>query len=278
MTWGEEFNFLVTNRIPRRWLTLWVGWLSRIEQPWVRGCSMALWRAFSPLDLRDAKKAHFDSVHDCFTRELKADARVIDPDKRVLVSPCDAIIGAFGTVEDGVVYQTKGFPYALSDLLPNPELVDRYRHGRYITLRLASYMYHRFHAPYDLEVQRVTYILGDTWNVNPVAVKRIQNLYCKNERAVIECALKPGGMLVTIVPVAAILVASMRLKFIDVRLHLQYQGPNVIPCSATLSKGEEMGWFEHGSTILMFVPPGVILRDGLKGGEFVQMGEGLFTL
>jgi len=277
MTWGEEFNFLVTNRIPRRWLTLLVGWLSRIEHPWVRGPSMGIWRALSPLDLSDAKKAHFDSVHDCFTRELKGGARVIDRGEGVLVSPCDAIIGAFGTVQDGVVFQAKGFPYALSDLLPDPALVERYRKGQYVTLRLASYMYHRFHAPYDLEVQRVTYISGDTWNVNPVAVKRIQNLYCKNERAVIECALRPDGPVVTIVPVAAILVASMRLKFIDVRLHLRYRGPNVIPCSVGLTKGDEMGWFEHGSTILMFVPPGVFLRDGLKGGEFIQMGQGLFN-
>ena len=134
-----------------------------------------------------------------------------------------------------------------------------------------------FHAPYDLEVRRVTYISGATWNVNPVAVKRIQNLYCKNERAVIECALLPAGPVVTIVPVAAILVASMRLKFIDVRLHLRYRGPNVLPCSVVVAKGDEMGWFEQGSTILMFVPLGIFLRDGLKNGDFIQMGQELFT-
>ena len=71
-------------------------------------------------------------------------------------------------------------------------------------------MYHRFHAPHDCTVQRVTYISGDTWNVNPIALRRIEKLFCKNERAVIEARLGNGDLL-TIVPVAAILVACIRL-------------------------------------------------------------------
>lgn len=276
MTWREDLNFLVTNRIPRRWLTLMFGWFSRIEHPWVRALSLTLWRGVSPLDLSDAKKTRFVSVHDCFTRELKDNARPIDADPTLVVSPCDAIIGASGTVEDGIVLQAKGFPYALTDLLPDPALVDLYRHGQYVTLRLASYMYHRFHAPHDCVVRRVTYISGDTWNVNPVALQRIERLFCKNERAVIECSVLPDGPLITLVPVAAILVASIQLRFVDVRLHLRYSGPNVIDCAATLKKGEEMGWFEHGSTILVFVPPRLQLCPRWRSGDFVRTGQGLF--
>jgi phosphatidylserine decarboxylase len=275
MTWREDLNFLITNRIPRRWLTLWFGWFSRIETPWIYAASMALWRMISPLDLSDAKKAQFTSVHDCFTRELRDGARPIDKDPNVVASPCDAIIGASGTVEDGMVLQAKGFPYALTDLLPDPALVEAYRIGTYVTLRLASYMYHRFHAPYDCQVRRVTYVSGDTWNVNPIALKRIERLFCRNERAVIECALSPEGPLITLVPVAAILVASIQLKFLNVRLHLKYPGPNVIECNATLKKGEEMGWFEHGSTILIFAPPGFALCSKWRSGDFVRAGHGL---
>lgn len=93
----------------------------------------------------------------------------------------------------------------------------------------------------------------------------------------IECALRPAGPVVTIVPVATIFVASMRLKFIDVRLHLRYRGPNVLPCSVVVAKGDEMGWFEQGSTILKFVPLGVFLRDGLKRGILSRWGQELFT-
>ena len=98
---------------------------------------------------------------------------------------------------------------------------SRYRDGRYVTLRLTSSMYHRFHAPHDCHVEQVTYISGDTWNVNPIALKRVEKLFCKNERAVMRTRLTGTGHLVTLVPVAAVLVASIRLHFLDVLLHLR---------------------------------------------------------
>ncbi len=274
----EDFNFLLTNRLPRRLLTQLMGWLSRIEQPLVRDASIALWKLFSELDLSEAKKTRFKSVHDCFTRELKAAARPIDPDPDVLVSPCDAIIGACGGVNEGSVLQAKGFPYPLLDLLGDADLVRYYRGGLYATLRLTSSMYHRFHAPAGCRVEQVNYISGDTWNVNPIALKRVERLFCKNERAVIRCRLRGNGAMVTLVPVAAILVASMRLKFLDVPLHLRYRGPNIIPCDAVLQRGEEMGWFEHGSTIIVFAPRGVRLGDDMQEGRRIKMGQALMRM
>ena len=147
-----------------------------------------------------------------------------------------------------------------------------------MTLRLTSGMYHRFHAPHDCRVEQVTYISGDTWNVNPIALQRIEKLFCKNERAVIRCRLEPSGQLITLVPVAAILVASIRLHFLDVLLHLRYRGPNTFACDAPLQKGEEMGWFQHGSTIIVFAPEGVALCERLRHGSVIRMGEPLFRL
>ena len=277
LTGHEKLNFLLTNRIPRRWLTLFVGRLSRVRNPLVRDASIAIWKLFSDLDLSEARKTRFDSLHDCFTRELKEGARPVDRDPGTLTSPCDGIIGACGRVLDGTVLQAKGFPYTVADLLGDGELAARYRDGSYVTLRLTSSMYHRVHAPYDLSVERVTYISGDTWNVNPVALKRIERLFCKNERAAIECRLA-SGPLITLVPVAAILVASIRLRFVDVRLHLKYRGPNRIECNARLAKGEEMGWFEHGSTIIVFAPPGLSLCEHWKPADTIRMGQALFEL
>jgi len=274
----EDINFLLTNRVPRRVLTHFMGWLSRIEQPWVCAVCMALWRLFSDLDLSDAKKTRFTSLHDCFTRELQAGARPVDPDPRVLVSPCDALVGACGTVIEGSALQAKGYPYPLLDLLGDAALVRYYHGGQYATLRLTSSMYHRFHAPADCRVEQVNYISGDTWNVNPIALQRVERLFCKNERAVIRCRLPQHGAMVTLVPVAAILVASMRLKFLDVLLHLRYRGQNVIPCDAGLRRGEEMGWFEHGSTILVFAPRGAALSEGIREGSRVRMGQALMRI
>src|SRR5271168_2786318 len=158
----EDVNFLLTNRIPRRHLTQFVGWFSRIEQPLIRDLSIGVWRQFSGLDLREAKKTQFRSMHDCFTRELKDGARPIDARPDILVSPCGEIAGT-------ELYQAKGFPYTLEDLLGDRGLVEAHRNGRYVTLRLTSSMYHRFHAPHDCRIEEVIYISGDTWNVNPIA-------------------------------------------------------------------------------------------------------------
>jgi phosphatidylserine decarboxylase len=273
----EDLNFLLTNRIPRQLLTRFVGWFSQIEQPLVRDLSIRVWKLFSDLDLREAKKTQFRSMHDCFTRELKEGARPIDADPALLVSPCDAIVGASGTVAGDELLQVKGFPYRLRDLLGETDLVERYRGGRYVTLRLTSSMYHRFHAPHDCRVEEVAYISGDTWNVNPITLKRIEKLFCKNERAVIRTRLAAGHV-VTLVPVAAILVASIRLHFLDVLLHLRYRGPNLIPCDASFLKGQEMGWFQHGSTIIVFAPDGFALCDNVTEGATIRAGQPLMRL
>jgi phosphatidylserine decarboxylase len=277
MVQQEDVNFLLTNRIPRSFVTRLMGRLSRIEQPWFCAGGVAIWRLFSDLDLSEAKATRFKSLHDCFTRELKEGARPIDANLRHLVSPCDALVGACGPVRQGSVLQAKGFPYPLMDLLADAELVRYYEGGQFVTLRLTSSMYHRFHAPADCRVEQVNYISGDTWNVNPIALKRVERLFCKNERAVIRCRLGSGALL-TLVPVAAILVASIRLRFLDVLLHLRYRGPNVIPCDAPLCRGEEMGWFEHGSTIIVFAPPGISLAGEVHEGAKLRMGRPLMRM
>src|SRR5262249_1281543 len=105
----EDLNFLLTNQIPRRLLTQFMRWCSKVEQPVVRGLSIGLWRFFSGLDLGEAKQQSFRSMHDCFVRELKDGARPIDQRPDVLVSPCDAIIGSCGTISGTSLYQIKGF-------------------------------------------------------------------------------------------------------------------------------------------------------------------------
>jgi phosphatidylserine decarboxylase len=274
----EDLNFLLTNRIPRRLATLFVGWISKIEFAPVRSLSIGIWKLFADLELHEARKSRFSSMHDCFTRQLKEGARPVDTDPRILVSPCDAIVGSMGRVEGTTAFQVKGFPYSLLDLLGDRELDEAHRDGRYVTLRLTSGMYHRFHAPHDCRVERVTYISGDTWNVNPIALKRIERLFCRNERAVIRMRLADTGHHVTMVPVAAVLVASIRLHFIDVLLHLRYRGPNVIDCDAALGKGEEMGWFQHGSTVIVFAPDGFAFCDNVCEGQRIRMGQPLMQL
>ncbi|MFN8892632.1 MAG: archaetidylserine decarboxylase [Betaproteobacteria bacterium] len=276
----EDLNFLLTNRVPRHALTHLIGWYSRLRSPALVRFSLAVWRLFTELDLGEAKKTRFETLHEVFTRELKDGARTVDPRSDVLASPCDAIVGASGTVRQGQVLQAKGMPYPLHELLGSTAAAAAWEGGTYVTLRLTSAMYHRFHAPADAVVEHVRYISGDTWNVNPIALARVQRLFCRNERAVIDLRVADaaGGHRLALVPVAAILVASLRLHFLNLRLHLRYGGPSELPCHAPVTKGQELGWFEHGSTIIVFAPPGLVLAEGIECGARIRMGQALMRL
>jgi phosphatidylserine decarboxylase len=236
-----------------------------------------VFRAFADdLCLHEARTRRFRSLHDCFTRELREGARPVDGDPGVVVSPVDAIVGALGRVEGTTLLQAKGFPYTLGDLFHDPDLVARHAGGTYVTLRLKASMYHRFHAPSDCRIEEVVYISGDTWNVNPVALARVERLFTKNERVVLRARLEPSGAPLTLVAVAAVLVASVRLRFLDVRFHLKYRGPNRIACDARFARGEEMGHFEHGSTMIVFAPPDFVAC--VAPGTTVRMGQPLLRL
>ena len=218
------------------------------------------------------------SLHACFTRRLKDGARPIDADASILVSPCDAIVGAAGAVEGTDVFQIKGMPYSLVDLFGDAADADAFRGGQYATLRLTSAMYHRFHAPHDCRVHSVTHIFGDTWNVNPVTLKRVVRLFCRNERAVIRTTLPGSGQEVVLVAVAAILVAGIKLEFLELRAQDRGLARHTVQCDASLRKGAEMGWFEHGSTIVVFAPKGFTLHEAIISGGQLRVGQPLMRL
>lgn len=275
---NEDLNFLLTNRIPRHTLTLWMGWFSKIEVPWIKSLSIYVWRIFTDLDLTEAKKTSFKSLHDCFTRELREGARVVNQNIEWLTSPCDGIVGECGTITDGQVFQAKGFPYQISELMGdelNPLCLEG---GVYVTLRLTSAMYHRFHSPYAGRIDRIVYHSGDTWNVNPIALRRIEKLFCMNERAMLSLSIEPHRQRIYLVPVAAILVASLRIHGLNVLLNSAYRGSHVIDCDLACDKGQELGWFEHGSTIIVFAPKGFALAPGVICGSQVKMGSALIKL
>lgn len=275
---SEDLNFLLTNRIPRLTLTHFMGWFSKIENVWISRMSIAVWKLFADLDLSEAKEQSFKSLHACFIRELKEGARTVDDRPEVLSSPCDGIIGEFGSIQDGQLFQAKGFPYTLEDLLGVEPSAHQWRDGVYMTIRITSSMYHRFHAPFNGSVKRLKYFSGDTWNVNPIALKRVEKLFCKNERALLEYKICNNQFTLGIIPVAAVLVASIKLHGIEPVLSTRYTGPTEMDCDLAFNKGQEMGWFQHGSTILLFAPRGFSFVDGLYVGQHIEMGQGLMKI
>src|ERR1700751_2745670 len=122
----EDISFLLSNRIPHRLANRLFGWFSQIEAPLLARASIAIWRLFADLDLSEARTQRFRSLHACFTRQLKAGARPVEGDPRVITSPCDAMVGACGLIDHDQLVQAKGFPYPLQELLLDPQLVELY--------------------------------------------------------------------------------------------------------------------------------------------------------
>jgi phosphatidylserine decarboxylase len=273
----ERINFLLTNRVPRKALTHLVGWWSRIESPLLTRASIAVWGLFTDLDLSDAKSERFTSLRACFTRELLPGARAVDPRPDVVTSPCDAIVGEVGDVAGTTVFQAKGFPYELEELIPEQRLRRDFTNGRYVTLRLKSSMYHRFHAPVDCATEEIHYISGDLWNVNPIALKRVEGLFCRNERAVVPLEPTSTTGRICLVPVAAILVASMKFTGIEEAHGLHQRGPRRIPCNLSFRKGDEMGYFQQGSTIILFATANYALYADIESGTTIRMGQALLA-
>jgi phosphatidylserine decarboxylase len=237
---------------------------------------VAIWQRFEHLDLSDAADVPYPSLHALFTRALVPGARPFPAESHVLGSPSDGIVVAAGRVGRGTLIQAKGQQYGLAELLCDPARATVHEGAPYVTLRLTPAMYHRFHAPTDARIDHVTYVAGDTFNTHPAVLARVPRLYCKNERAVLRLGL-PDGAPLTLVPVAAVLVASIRLHFLDVTLHLRYAGPNQIACDARAHKGEELGWFEHGSTIVVLGPADAALAEGVTQGAELRAGQPLLV-
>lgn len=273
----EGLNFALTNLIPRRTASRLVGWLSRIEQPLVRDVLLQAFRFFCEPDLDEARKRSFTSLRDCFVRELVSGARPIDPRESILTSPCDAIVGACGRIERGTLMQVKGSAYPLAELLRDPALAAAHDGGLYATLRLTAGMYHRFHAPHRCRMVSVAHIAGDAWNVNPPTLSRVARVYCRNERAILQLRLDDDSR-VTLVPVAAILVAGIRLHEVALPSDRTHRDPWIRSCDVAFGKGAEMGWFEHGSTIVVLTGPGFSLSERASLGTMIRMGEALMHL
>lgn len=276
-TLSEELNFLLTNRVPRRTLTQIAGWYSRIESPALTRVSLAVWSFFGgDLQLEESETSEFRSVQACFTRKLRPNARPIERDTDVLVSPCDAVVGAMGRINGSTLLQAKGLSYSLQELLQDDVLAARHIGGTYVTLRLRSNMYHRFHAPCDATLKRVRFISGDTWNVNAIAVKRIERLFCRNERAVVEFESHDPTLTLTLVPVAAILVASIRVLAIPYPFNQLDNGSALVECNTELARGQEVGYFENGSTIIALVSGEFEPNPTVREGDVIRMGQPLF--
>lgn len=267
---------LLWKGLPKKGISRFVGYMAR--KPFSRRLIPYYIKHFQ-IDLTPVKKPldQFENLLDFFVREYHQNARPIDPRQDVIVSPVDGAVSQIGTIEDGMLLQAKGISYSVLELLGgNEEHTKRFLGGKFVTIYLSPRDYHRIHMPIQGEISEITYIPGKLYPVNKLGVRLIPGLFAKNER-VISYITSPIGI-VALIKVGATNVGSIRVTF-DEKIvtnprrrqkvkHIHYAKPQ------RMRKGDELGRFEFGSTvILLFEPNKIEWLIPEKPGVPVQMGQ-----
>lgn len=215
-----------------------------------------------PVDEAEKRLEDYRSLNDFFTRRLKPGKRPIDASADVLVSPVDAKITGCGVIEDGMLLQVKGQDYTIDELLNHSPRRSQYRHGYYWVLYLSPTDYHRIHSPCEGEIVESEHIPGRVYPVNEFGLTSMRRVLSRNERLVTYIRNEIGEA--AVVKVGALNVSS--IKYVE-------------PMPITLVRGEELAYFEFGSTIVLLTEDGTLEpRSDLKTGDRVRMGEKLGTL
>lgn len=262
--------------LPKSALSSAVGLASRAPAP--RSVHRLAMRTFAwkfRVDLEEAELplSAYGTFAQFFTRRLRPGARPIDLREGVLVSPVDGVVSQLGEVEAGECLQAKGIRFSVERLLDDEEEASQFEGGAFATFYLSPRDYHRIHAPLEGAIQGYTYLPGQLWPVSPVSVRSKRALFCLNERLVTYFATPAGRM--ALVAVGATCVARIRASYDQLLTHQggprsrrRYSAP--IP----VAKGEEIGQFEMGSTVILLFQRGRARWDsGLSPGAPVRLGR-----
>jgi phosphatidylserine decarboxylase len=240
-----------------------------------------LYTSVTGLDLSNFyPESHYESLNALFTRELRFE-REFSKDPSLIISPCDSLVSAQGAIEKEMALQIKGFEYSVRELLSEQiesELIEDLEGGEFINFYLSPRDYHRYHVPMDMRVKKVVHIPGVLYPVNFTYLKKVPSLFVRNERVILEC-YDTQERLFFIVLVGALNVGKMTLGFepkietnsdVDEPLVLEYEKEPV------LNKGEELGMFMMGSTIVMLFEKDFVKLENREGKK-VRFGDVIAT-
>ncbi|WIO75017.1 archaetidylserine decarboxylase [Porticoccaceae bacterium LTM1] len=274
---GECFAAL-QRLVPQHGLSRLTARLAESETPWLKNMLIKGFIKKFDIDLSEARYQSLES-YDCFneffTRQLKPDLRPVDSNPDSIASPADGTVSQIGAIDDGRVIQAKGKHFSTTELLGSTDDADFFNDGRFTTIYLSPKDYHRVHMPVNGTLLHTRYIPGDLFSVNNDTAEHIPNLFARNERLV--CLFETDFGKVAVVMVGAMLVAGIGTVWqksyppnpgvIEETLFNEDDAP-------TLAKGEEMGHFNFGSTvILLFEAESMDWLDSINSGEGTQMGQ-----
>ena len=271
--------------MPQLYLTQFAGWFAQQKWGALTHFVIKIFAKKYNVDMSEAKKENFsdyESFNQFFIRELKDDARKINENPTALCLPADGRVSQIGHIDDERLLQAKGHFFSLSDLLAgDEELVNTFKNGEFATIYLSPRDYHRVHMPCDATLRKMIYVPGDLFSVNPFLAEHVPNLFARNERVI--CVFDTAfGPMVQIL-VGATITASMSTVWAGVINPPRtgeikvwtYQEDNAIK----LTKGQEMGAFQLGSTVINLFPANsVTLAEHLEVDVPVRMGEILATM
>ncbi len=270
--------------LPQHLLSRLVGYLAHCKIAWIKNCFIQWFIRRYQVDMRLAAEPdplHYDTFNSFFTRALKPDLRAIAAGENTIISPADGCISQIGKIKAGRIFQAKGFDFSLSGLLGGDEKIAApFHEGSFATIYLSPKDYHRVHMPFPGKLREMFYIPGRLFSVNAQSAANIPNLFSRNERVVALFDTPHGDMAVILVGamiVASIetvwagLIAPVRERKIQ---HWRYVGADI-----ALEKGDEMGRFQLGSTvILLFASPHVTWETAAATESTLVMGQNLGSL
>jgi phosphatidylserine decarboxylase len=265
--------------LPRHWLTAAVWRIARIRHRAIKNFLIRQFASAFDVDLDEVRGEvpdDFASFNEFFVRELKDGARPIDGDEDAVVCPVDGTISVAGRIRGDTIFQAKGLDYTLGDLLATDlDAAEHYVDGAFATIYLAPYNYHRVHAPLAGELVAARYVPGDLFSVNEGTVSRVKGLFRRNERLVMHFRTAIG-------PAALIFVGALNVGSISTpwtgEIRPRKSGVvDVLDISShpvAVDKGDLLGWFNMGSTVILLLPAGACdWDDDLEPGHTVRMGE-----
>ncbi|XDZ51700.1 archaetidylserine decarboxylase [Neisseriaceae bacterium CLB008] len=282
----EKFKISLQYFIPQQGLTRFAGWVANQERGaitrWIINTFIKVYKVDMSEAVHEnvADYAHFNAF---FTRALKPDARPIAAGDHVLVQPADGTVSQLGAIDAGRIMQAKGHDYTLEALVAaDKDMTAQFQSGQFITTYLSPKDYHRVHMPCDGVLKEMIYVPGDLFSVNPLTAQNVPNLFARNERVI--CLFDtPFGPMVQIL-VGATIVGSIETVWAGVinppRIGVlqRWTYPSEGPEAVHLAKGEEMGRFQLGSTVInLFTAGSVILSPTLFPQGLTRMGEVLAT-
>lgn len=273
--------------LPQHLATAFIHWLARVQHSLVRSALIkGFLKLYPQVDLGEAERTqveHYASFNDFFTRALRAGARPIDVADNALVSPVDGRVSQAGAIEEGHLLQAKGHGYSAEALLGSAARAEPFHGGRFATIYLAPFNYHRIHMPVAGTLREAVHVPGALYSVNQVTAENVPGLFARNERVV--CLFDtPYGPLAMVL-VGALFVGSVSVvwqsgEVTPAKPRPQYPMPLPLPSPApALAKGEEMGRFNMGSTVILLLPPGMAEWEAsLVAGQPLRLGERIGTL